>query len=109
MSANTSTRVLRVPEETHNEATQIAALRGSHAGQLVAEAWREYMENHRKEFAADLEQVAKLLRDGTLEQLAEFTSRNADARAAKAVERLNSRRADSTEKQPAGEKEPAHA
>ena len=38
---------------------------------LLAEAWREY---RRKEFAADLEQVAKLLRDGTPEQLAEFTS-----------------------------------
>lgn len=109
MSANTSTRVLRVPEETHNEATQIAALRGSQPGQLLAEAWREYMENHRKEFAADLEQVAKLLRDGTLEQLAEFTSRNADARAAKAVERLNSKRTQSAADQPDGETEPAHA
>jgi hypothetical protein len=103
MSATTSTRVVRVPEDTHNEATQVAALRQVQAGELLADAWREYMENHREEFAKDLEKTAKLLRDGTLEKLAEFTSRNADARAAKA-ERLNSKRATS---EPAGEAEPA--
>jgi hypothetical protein len=103
MSATTSTRVVRVPEDTHNEATKVAALRQVQAGELLAAAWREYMENHREEFAKDLEKTAKLLRDGTLEKLAEFTSRNADARAAKAVERLNSKR-DASE--PAGEAEP---
>jgi hypothetical protein len=104
MSATTSTRVVRVPEDTHDEATQVAALRRVQAGELLAAAWREYMENHREEFARDLEKTAKLLRDGTLEKLAEFTSRNADARAAKAVERLNSKR-DVSES--AGETEPA--
>ncbi len=84
------TRVLRVPEQVHSEATQIAALRHSQPGHLVAEAWREYIANHREEFAADLEKTAQLLRDGTLEQLAKFASRNASARAAQAVERLNS-------------------
>jgi hypothetical protein len=83
------TRVLRVPEQVHDEATQIAALRHSQPGHLVAEAWREYIANHREEFAADLEETAQLLRDGTLEQLAKFTSRNASARAAEAVERLS--------------------
>ncbi|MGA2455322.1 MAG: hypothetical protein ABSG93_17570 [Solirubrobacteraceae bacterium] len=99
------TRVLRVPEQVHTQATQIAALRQSQPGHLVAAAWREYIENHRDEFAADLETTAKLLRDGTLEQLAEFTSRNADARAAEAVERLNSKRAQSTDGEPADETE----
>jgi hypothetical protein len=84
------TRVLRVPEQVHEEATEIAALRRSQPGELVAEAWREYIAKHRDEFAADLERAAKLLRDGTLDELASFTSRNADARAAEAVERLNS-------------------
>jgi hypothetical protein len=85
-----STRVLRVPTEVHNEATEIAALRRVQPGQLVAEAWREYMEKHRKQFAADLEKTAKLLRDGTMDDLAAFASRNASDRAALAVERLNS-------------------
>jgi len=107
MSATTSTRVVRVPEDTHNEATQVAALRQVQAGELLADAWREYMENHREEFAKDLEKTAKLLRGGTLEKLTEFTSRNADARAAKAVARLNSKRAASDASEPAGEAEPA--
>lgn len=101
-------RVLRVPEQVHNEATQIAKLRHSQPGHLVAEAWREYIANHREEFAADLEKAAKLLRDGTLEKFAEFTSRNADARAADAVERLNSNR-DDKGVQPHHEAEPSHA
>jgi hypothetical protein len=57
------------------------------------------MANHRKDFAAELEQAAKLLRDGTLDQIADYMSRNADARAAKAVERLQSA---ATEKDPSG-------
>ena len=105
MSATTSTRVVRVPEDTHNEATQIAALRQVQAGEMLADAWREYMENHREEFAKDLEKTAKLLRDGTLEKLAEFTSRNADARATKAVKRLNSNRAAG---ESSGKTKPAH-
>ncbi len=103
------TRVLRIPEQVHTQATQIAALRHSHPGDLIAEAWREYIENHRDQFAEDLEKTAKLLRDGTLEQLAEFVSRNAEDRADAAVERLNSGRKDTVESGPAGETEPAHA
>ncbi len=103
------TRVLRVPEQVHSQATQIAALRNSQPGHLVADAWREYIENHRDEFAADLETTAKLLRNGTLEQLTEFTSRNADARAAGTVERLNAKRAQSSESGQAEETERAHA
>jgi hypothetical protein len=87
------TRALRVPEQVHNEATQIAAMRRSQPGVLIAEAWREYLANHRDEFAADLEEAAKLLRDGTLDQLATFASRNVDERAAEAVEHLNSKTA----------------
>ncbi len=103
------TRVLRVPEQVHSQATEIAAMRNSQPGHLVADAWREYIENHRDEFAADLEKTAKLLRDGTLEQLAKFTSRNAHARAAKAVERLNSKRAESAESGQADGTERTHA
>jgi hypothetical protein len=93
MSATTSTRVVRVPEDTHSEATQIAALRRVQPGELLAAAWREYMEKHREEFAKDLEQIAGLLRDGTLEQVSEFVNRSSRARAAKAVERLTANRA----------------
>lgn len=90
-------RVLRVPEQVHNEATEIAALRRAQPGELVAQAWREYIEKHREEFAADLEKTAKLLRNGTMQDIAAHTSRNAGDRAAKAVERLNAKAATSEE------------
>lgn len=77
--------VVRVPDQVHNEAARLAAFRGQQPGHLIAEAWQEYLANHRTEFAADLEEAARLLRNGTLEQLAAFTSRNADARAEAAV------------------------
>jgi len=110
MSATTSTRVVRVPEDTHNEATQVAALRRVQPGELLAEAWREYMEKHREEFAKDLEQIAGLLRDGTLEQVSEFVNRSSKARAEKAVERLNVNRAAPVADQTTGNSgERAHA
>jgi hypothetical protein len=80
--------VVRVPDKVHNEASRLAAFRGQQPGYLIAEAWQEYLSNHRTEFAADLEEAARLLRDGTLEQLAAFTSRNVDARAAAAAAEL---------------------
>jgi hypothetical protein len=80
--------VVRIPEETHEEITRIAAFRGEQPGHLIAEAWREYIANHRGEFAADLEQAARLLRDGTLEELTEFVNRSVPARAKRAAARL---------------------
>lgn len=90
-------RVVRVPEQVHNEATEIAALRRVQPGELIAQAWAEYIKNHREEFAADLEKTAKLLRDGTMDDLAAHVSRNAGDRAEKAVERLHSASATSEE------------
>lgn len=86
-----STKVVRVPGEVHEEAVQLAALRRQQPGQLLAEAWRDYMEKHREQFAADLEQAAKVLRDGTLQSTSAFASRNVQARAKAAVERMETR------------------
>ena len=55
-------------------------------------AWREYLERHKGQFAADLEQAARILRDGTTSELAEFASRNAPARAEAAAARIRSKR-----------------
>lgn len=82
--------VVRIPEDTHEEVARIAAFRGEQPGNLIAEAWREYIENHRAEFAADLEQAAKLLRDGTLEELTAFVNRSVPTRAKRAAARLAS-------------------
>ena len=83
-----STRVIRVPGDVHEEAVQLAALRQQQPGQLLAEAWRDYIEKNREDFAADLERAAKHLRDGTLEDLANFASRNARARGHASAQRL---------------------
>lgn len=79
--------VMRVPAEVNAEAKQIAALRGRQPGQVVAQAWREYLDRHREEFAAELEEAARVLREGTVGDVAAFASRNASARAQAAAER----------------------
>lgn len=78
--------VIRVPDRVHLETKRIAAVRGQQAGEVLAEAWREYLDNHRDEFAQDLETAAKHLREGTVDDLANFISRNAGARAKAAAE-----------------------
>lgn len=87
-----STAVVRVPTEVHQEASKVAALRGQQAGQLLAEAWAEYFAKNREQFAADLEHAAQLLRNGTLDDLAAFTSRHVDDRAKAAAARARSKR-----------------
>lgn len=79
--------VVRVPSHVSLESKRIAALRGQASSEVLATAWAEYMENHRDEFAADLETAAKLIRDGTAEDLAQFASRNVKDRAAAAARR----------------------
>jgi hypothetical protein len=83
-----SSTPVRVPAEVHAQATRLAALRGQQPGQLLADAWEEYLANHREDFAADLEQAARIVRDGTVDDLAAFASRNAAQRAREAAQRL---------------------
>ncbi len=78
--------VVRVPDTVLTEAKRIAALQGTQPGDILATAWREYLDNHRAEFAGDLERAAELLRNGTLDDLAAFASRNAKERARAAHE-----------------------
>lgn len=73
--------VVRIPEGVHDEAKRVAGMRGESVGDVIAAAWAEYIENHREQFARDLEEAAKLLRDGTSEDLAAFASRDVKARA----------------------------
>ena len=80
--------VIRVPHDVHLSAKQVGALRGQQAGEALAEAWRCYMDENREQIAAELEEAARLLRDGSVEDLAAFTSRNSRARAEAAVAAL---------------------
>jgi allophanate hydrolase subunit 1 len=67
-----STSVIRIPTAVHQEATRFGALCGEQAGELLAKAWREYVANHREDFAADLEKAAQLIRDESLDELVSF-------------------------------------
>lgn len=58
------TTTTRIDEETNASVKQAAALQGRKSSELLRDAWDEYLETHREEFAADLEVAAKLLREG---------------------------------------------
>lgn len=70
MSSHTA--VLRVPAEVHEQVSRVSDLVKQTPGELLAAAWAEYIERHRDDFAHDLEEAARLLRNGTLEDLVDF-------------------------------------
>lgn len=66
------TSVMRVPSDVHEQATRMAALCGEQPGALLAQAWKEFLVNHREAFASDLEQAAQLIRSASLDELVAF-------------------------------------
>lgn len=84
------TTTIRVSAEIQGEISRIAALRGVSSGELLGEAWREFLETHRSELAENLEQAAKILRDGTTQDLADFLSRDVPERAKRAAKAARS-------------------
>lgn len=67
-----STTPIRIPSEIHEQTMRIAALCGEQPGALLAQAWREFLVNHRQDFAADLEEAAQLMRSGSVDELVAF-------------------------------------
>lgn len=84
------TVTMRVPEHVQAEAKRFAGIQGIQPGDLLGEAWAEYLQNHRDEFAANLEKAAKIVREGTTVELASFMNGNVDAEAAAHAERFRS-------------------
>lgn len=80
------TVVVRLPEDVLASARQAGALKGQSAAEMVTEAWRQYMESHHDELAADYEEAAELWRRGDPEALLEFASRSVVERAERAAE-----------------------
>lgn len=78
-SATTTT--VRIPKEISAEVARIAALRGQSSGDLLVEAWKGFLENHKDVFARQMEEVADIIRTGTTEDLAAFISQDVDVRA----------------------------
>ena len=69
--------VVRLPDELYESARQFAALQGRQASDLLAEAWDQYLRDHRDQLAADLEQAAKLLRAGDSQALSKMVGSSA--------------------------------
>jgi prephenate dehydrogenase len=77
--------VVRLPEDLYESARRIAALQGRQAGDLLSEAWQQYLESHREQLASDFEEAAQLLRSGDTTRLTEFAARTAKVRAEEAA------------------------
>ncbi|MDX6587246.1 MAG: ParG [Solirubrobacterales bacterium] len=82
--------VVRIPEDLHDQVKRIAALQGRQSTDVLRDAWAQYLEAHRTDLAANLEQAAELLRNGDTQGLAELASSSVDARAAGAAEAARS-------------------
>ncbi len=70
MSATTT---VRVPLALQREVTRVSELVQETPGELLAAAWAEYLDRHRDDIAVDLQRAADLVRNGTLEDLVDFT------------------------------------
>ena len=81
-----ATTVTRIPDEILHGAKAIASLQGKTTNEVLVEAWREYLERHRDDIAANVERAAALLRSGDMEALIAHANRDADQRARRAAE-----------------------
>lgn len=83
--------VVRIPDEIDAPVKAIAAMQGRVPGDVLADAWREYFENHRKEFAAEFARAAEVVKSGDIEALAGLMNRSNKERAALAAGRAGGR------------------
>lgn len=79
---------MRVADHVHAQSKQLAGLNSLSQSELVGKAWDEYVENHREEFAAGLEALAGLIRNGTVSELGDYLG--ADDRTERANEYVDS-------------------
>jgi hypothetical protein len=82
-----STTTVRISKELSREVAQIASLRGQTSGELLAQAWQEFLARNKDVFAKDMEEAAKIIRTGTTRDLASFLSQDVEDRAEVAAKR----------------------
>jgi len=81
-----TTTTVRISKDLSSEVAKIAALRGQTSGDLLAEAWKEFLARNKDAFAKDMEEAATIIRTGTTKDLAAFISRDVSTRAKAAAE-----------------------
>jgi predicted transcriptional regulator len=77
----TMSTTVRIPDELLEDVRRIGALQGRAPGEMLAQAWQDFVERHREEIAADFEQAAAHIRAGDTAALASHVGRNRRSRA----------------------------
>jgi hypothetical protein len=77
-----------VPEDVRAGVRMLAAMQGSEPGELLLQAWQEFIARHQDVLAAESEQVREMLRKGDVEGLTSYANRYARERAEEASSRL---------------------
>jgi predicted transcriptional regulator len=75
-----NTSPIRVPAEIQPSLKSIAALRGQTPGVLLAQAFQEFLVNHREEVTTVFEHAQKLVASQDVEGLAHLLDRSREAR-----------------------------
>jgi len=88
-----STTTVRISTELKAEVAKIAALRGQSSGDLLANAWNEFLTKNKDAFAKEMEEAAKIIRTGTTQDLAAFLSADVDTEAEVAAEQAQQAKA----------------
>jgi len=72
---------VRIPEDLLEDVRRVGALKGRAPGEMLTQAWHDFVDRHREEIAADFEQAAALIRAGDTAGLATHVGRNRRSRA----------------------------
>jgi hypothetical protein len=72
---------VQLPDVLSEEIASIASLAGRQPGELIAEAWREFMDRHRQTMAERYREMAEMVRRNDKEGLARAATRAVPARA----------------------------
>ena len=86
-----STVVVRIDEAVLADVKAVAGIRGKTPGDMLAQAWTEFVSHHRGEISADFDHVADMVRRGDRDGLLEFARQRRSARAEAAAERAAGR------------------
>ena len=70
-----------LPADLRVDVKALAEMQGREPGQVLAEAWKDFIHKHAQELSKEHGEVAKMMREGDKKGVAEYTGRHAAARA----------------------------
>ena len=84
-----SSHPVRVPEEILGRLRLVAGLRHSTPGHVLAEAFEEYVHNHRDDLRTQFELTQKYVVSGDVDTILEMTQPARERRAKRAADRVS--------------------